>query len=241
MSYFKDKVIVITGATSGIGKSLAVRLNKEGADLILAGRNFNSLNSELPPGHGCKFIKVDLNIDSEIEDFIKQVSASCTKVNILIHCAGIIHIGSLLEMPVSRLDEQYRINVRAPYLITQKLMPLIKNIKGQIVFFNSTAGLQTKELIGQYSASKFALKALADSLRLELYGLGVNVLSVFLGATATPMQEKIQQDLGKTFDATGFMCPDEIAERMLLIMQNGMVAGVTDVTIRNHNTYRPDI
>ncbi len=241
MSYFKDKVIVITGATSGIGKSLAVRLNKEGADLILAGRNFNSLNSELPPGHGCKFIKVDLNIDSEIEDFIKQVSASCTKVNILIHCAGIIHIGSLLEMPVNRLDEQYRINVRAPYLITQKLMPLIKNIKGQIVFFNSTAGLQTKELIGQYSASKFALKALADSLRLELYGLGVNVLSVFLGATATPMQEKIQQDLGKTFDATGFMCPDEIAERMLLIMQNGMVAGVTDVTIRNHNTYRPDI
>jgi short-subunit dehydrogenase len=241
MSYFKDKVIVLTGATSGIGKSLTVLLQKEGAQLILAGRNFNALQSELPDGNNCKFIKADFNNDSDIQEFIRQINSCCIKVDILIHSAGIIHLGSLQEMPVNKLDEQYRINVRAPYLITQKILPLIKNIKGQIVFFNSTAGLQTRELVGQYSASKFALKAIADSLRLEVRELGINVLSVFLGATATPMQEKIQQDLGKVYNAAGFMSPDEIAERILLIMQNGKVAGVTDATIKDHNTFHRGI
>lgn len=239
MSYFKDKTIVITGATSGIGKSLAVLLNKEGAELILIGRNFVYLNNELPNGHNCKFVTVDLNNDSDIEDFTKQINSSCTKVNILIHSAGIIYLGSLQEMPVDKLDEQYRINVRAPYLITQKLLPLIRNAEGQIVFLNSTAGLQTRELLGQYSASKFALKAIADSLRLEVCELGINVLSVFLGATATPMQEKVQQDMGRAFDPVAFMSSDKIAERILLVMQNGKVAGVTDVTINDHNTFQP--
>lgn len=237
MPYFKDKTIVITGATSGIGKSLAVLLYKEGAELILIGRNFDYLKNELPNGYTCKFVTVDLNNDHDIENFTKQINSSCSKVNILIHSAGIIYLGSLQEMPVNKLDEQYRINVRAPYLITQKLLPLIKNAGGQIVFCNSTAGLQTREQLGQYSASKFALKAIADSLRLEVRALGINVLSVFLGATATPMQEKIQLEMGRAFDPGAFMSPDEIAERILLVMQNGKVAGITDVTIKNHNTF----
>ena len=237
MSYFKDKIIVITGATSGVGKSLAILLNKKGAKLVLSGRNFNSLDSELPKGHTCNFINTDLNYDIDIHDFIKQINANYHKINILIHSAGIIHIGSLQEMDVSKLDELYRINVRAPYLLSQNLLPLIQNSKGQIVFFNSTAGFQTKELVGQYSATKFALRAIADSLRMEVRELGINVLSVFLGATATPMQKKIQQDLGREFDPDAFMSPDEIAERLLLILQNGKVAGITDVTIKDHNTY----
>lgn len=241
MSYFKDKTIVITGATSGIGKSLAKLLNKEGAELILIGRNFDPLKNELPNGHTCKFVAVDLNNDSEIIDFTKQINSSCNKVNILIHSAGIIYLGSLQEMSVDKFDEQYRINVRAPYLITQKLLPLIKNAVGQIVFCNSTAGLQTREYLGQYSASKFALKAIADSLRLEVRALGINVLSAFLGATATPMQEKIHLDMGRAFDPVAFMNSDEIAERILLVMQNGKVAGITDVTIKDHNTFHPSV
>lgn len=237
MTYFQDKVIVITGATSGIGKSLALLLNKKGARLILAGRNFNAIKSELPDGNSCKFIKVDLNNDVDIGDFIQQINASYFKVDILIHSAGIIHLGSLQNLPVSKLDEQYRINVRAPYLITQELLPLIKIVKGQIVFFNSTAGLQTRELVGQYSASKFALKAIADSLRLEVRELGINVMSVFLGAIATPMQKKIQQDMGREFNPADFMNSEEIAERIVLVLQNGKVAGVTDVTIKDHNTF----
>jgi len=143
-------------------------------------------------------------------------------------------------MPVKKLDHQYVINVRAPYLITQKLLPLIKNINGQVVFFNSTAGLQTRKQVGQYSASKFSLKAIADSLRLEVREFGINVLSVFLGATATPMQEKIQRDMGREFDPNGFMSSEEIAERIVLIMQKGTVSGITDVTIKDHNTYQRD-
>jgi short-subunit dehydrogenase len=236
VSYYRNKIIIITGATSGVGKSIAKMLQKEGARLFLIGRNFDSLKKELPTDQQVGFYAVNLSDDAEINKFVNQVNSSCDKIDILIHSAGVIDMGSIESLPVEKLDEQYRINTRVPYLLTQKLLPLIKKTKGQVVFFNSTAGLQTREYMGTYSASKFALKAIADSLRLEVRRDGVNVLSVFLGATATPMQEKVQDAMGKVFHAENFMNPDEIAERVLLAMQSGKVAGITDITIKDHNS-----
>jgi short-subunit dehydrogenase len=233
LSYYKNKIIIITGATSGVGKSLATFLHKMGADLILLGRDFSSLEKVLPE---CKpsFFKVSLENDKQIEEFVTQISSNYDNIDTLIHSAGLFHSGSIESMPVEKLDELYRINTRAPYLLTQKLLPLIKKRGGQVVFLNSTAVLQTKEAVGQYCASKSALKSIADSLRLELRADGINVMSVFLGATATPMQEQVQSSIGKTFDPGNFMQADEIAERILLVMQSGKTAGVTDVTIRDH-------
>lgn len=231
MSYFKDKIVVITGASSGVGKSIARALYTENAKLLLLGRNVNELDKEFP---GSYVHIINLKNDFEIKGFADIVIKNYDKIDILIHCAGIIYLGNVETLPVEELDEQYQINTRAPFLLTQKLLPSVKKAKGQIVFLNSTAGLQTRETLGSYSSSKFALKAIADSLRLEVRFDGVNVLSVFLGATATPMQEKIQTTLGKKFIPDRFMKPEEIAKALLSVMQKGETAGITDITIKDH-------
>ena len=79
--------------------------------------------------------------------------------------AGAISIGALKDAPVEDLDWQYRVNVRAPYQLTQALLPMIRSGRGQIVFVNSLVGLNAKAGSSQYSMAKHALKALADSLR----------------------------------------------------------------------------
>ena len=145
----------------------------------------------MPEDHSGDFYCVNLENDSDIDVFVDRVNGNYGRVDILIHSAGVVRLGSLENIPVEDLDELcMSINVRAPYLLTQKFLSLLRKAKGQIVFLNSTAGLQTKEFLGQYSASKFALKAIADSLRLEVRSDGINVLSVYLGAAATADEGK---------------------------------------------------
>lgn len=237
MSYYKDKIIIITGASSGIGKAIAKALHKEGARLLLLGRNLDLLKSELPDNYSHMFYTIDLLQDASVYEFVQNVIKDYEKIDILIHSAGVIHLGTIAAMPVEDLDEQYKINTRAPFLLTQKLLPLVKKANGQIVFLNSTAGLQTREFLGSYSASKFALKAIADSLRLEVRTNNINVLSVFLGATATPMQEKIQNYTGKSFHADDFMSVSEIADKIVLVMRNGKEARITDITIKDQENF----
>ena len=237
MSYYKDKIVIITGATSGIGKAIAKKLYSENAQLFLLGRNFSSLKKELQENHRDDFCEIDLTNDSDIEEFVDRINGNCNRIDILIHSAGAVHMGSLENVSVKDLDELYAINVRAPYLLTQKFLSLIKKAKGQIVFLNSTAGLQTKEFLGQYSASKFALKAIADSLRLEVRSEGINVLSIYLGAAATPMQEKVQAFSRKAYHPENYMNADEVAERILQVIKNGKEARITDVTIKDRENF----
>ena len=241
MNYYQGKTILLTGATSGIGKALAIKLHIAGARLILLGRDFTALGNELPPEHGCTFYKPDFTKENEITAFAEEALAIGYAIDILIHSAGVSHLGRIGEMPVEKLDEQYLVNCRAPFLITQKFLPSLSQNKGQVIFLNSTAGLQTRELLGSYSCSKYALKAIADSLRMEVKSSGVSVMSVFLGATATPMQEKIQQYFGNVFLSENYMSAEDMAERILMVMLNGKVAGVTDVTIKGHNRIVKDI
>ncbi len=112
-------------------------------------------------------------------------------LDVLVHSAGCFMMGPLESEPVEDLDRLYRVNLRAPYLLTQLLLPALKERSGQVVFINSSAALMTGPKWGAYSAVKAGLKSLADSLRAEVNPFGVRVASVFPGRTATPMQERI--------------------------------------------------
>jgi NADP-dependent 3-hydroxy acid dehydrogenase YdfG len=150
----------------------------------------------------------------------------------LVHSAGVIFLGPFEKVGIENLDEQYRINVRAPYLLTQKLLPTITKSKGQIVFVNSTAGLSSWENNSQYSASKHALRAVADSLRKEVASSGVKVMSVFPGATDTPMQKQVQQMEGNEYDPDNFLAASEVARTIITSISLPQNSMITEITIR---------
>ena len=134
---------------------------------------------------------------------------------------------------IQDLDSQYATNVRAPYLMTQRLLPLLETAHGQIVFINSSVALATKRAeVGQYSATKCALRAIADSLREEVNPKGIRVLTLYLGRTATPMQEALYRQEGTAYHPELLLQPEDVASVVIQTLLLPPTAEVTDLTIR---------
>jgi NAD(P)-dependent dehydrogenase (short-subunit alcohol dehydrogenase family) len=131
------------------------------------------------------------------------------------------------------LDLQYAINVRAPYLLTQRTLHLLKAARGQVVFVNSSVGLAVKRAdVGQYGATKHALRAIADSFREEVNSKGIRVLSVYLGRTATPMQEALFQQEGRAYRPEVLMQAGDVASVVIHALTLPASAEITDISMR---------
>jgi NADP-dependent 3-hydroxy acid dehydrogenase YdfG len=234
---FSGQVAVVSGSSSGIGKAIALALGSRGASLCLLGRDPDRLarvKDQLAPATSGQRLcyAVDLTQDRDIEEVAKLVRTEFGGVDILIHGAGIISLGKIASTPVSEFDAQYRTNVRAVYSLTQAMLPLLQPRRGQIVFLNSTAGLTAGPNCAQYSATKHALKAMADSLREEVNSEGVRVLSVFIGRTATPMQASVYALEGKVYDPNELLQPEDVASVVLNALSLPKTAEVTEIRIR---------
>ena len=153
-------------------------------------------------------------------------------VDLLVHSAGVIYMGKIQSASVQDFDWQYQANVRAPYLLTQALLPMLVLRQGQIVFINSSVIMRPGANVGQFAATQHALKAIADSLREEVNGDGVRVLSVFPGRTATPRQATIHEIEGKAYHPEHLMQPQDVAAVVLNALTLPRSAEVTDIKIR---------
>jgi NADP-dependent 3-hydroxy acid dehydrogenase YdfG len=171
--------------------------------------------------------------DHGLQPLIEYLEKDAGKLDILIHSAGAIHQDLLEHARIEDLDDQYAINVRAPYRLTQRVLPLLAKARGQIVFMNSSAGLAVnRPEIAQYAATKHALKAVADSMRLEVNPKGIRVLSVYLGRTATAMQETLFEQEARPYDPETLLQPEDVATIVLAALMLSPTAEVTDISIR---------
>jgi NADP-dependent 3-hydroxy acid dehydrogenase YdfG len=229
---------LVTGASSGIGRAIAIAIGGRGARVALVGRNREALDgvgmSIRAAGGQAQTFALDLTDDPSVSELAAQIRQTWGALDMLVHSAGVYEAATHEAMPVHRLDQLYRVNVRAPYLLTQLLLPELRARQGQIVFINSTVGLQTRGGISQYSATKYALRALADGLRDELRPDGVRVLSVYPGRTASPMQQAVMAGEGRTYDAARLAQPDDVAQTVLGALELPRTAAVSDVTIREN-------
>jgi len=234
--FLANKRALITGASSGIGRAICEALATEGTGLYLVGRRLEAL--EELAGHIRKraavveLIQADLMEEADISGVARAAQSYPGGVDWLIHSAGIFASGPIATSPVAELDAQYRCNVRAPYLLTQALLPMLKRQKGQVVFVNSTAALNARANTAAYAASKHALKAVAESLREEVNGDGVRVLSLFLGRTATPMQEQVFRAEKKAYRAELLLQPEQVAATLVHLLQLPATSEVTELTMR---------
>jgi short-subunit dehydrogenase len=130
------------------------------------------------------------------------------------------------------LDMMYQVNVRAPFLLTQLLLPDLVKSTGQIVFINSSAAIAPNTALAGYSSTKAALKSIADCLRLEVNASGIRVMSVYPGKTASNMQERAHTLAGKPYDAASLMQPEDVARMVLSALALPKTAEMTDLHIR---------
>jgi NADP-dependent 3-hydroxy acid dehydrogenase YdfG len=229
---FDGAVAVVTGASSGIGRSVAQALARLGAQVIASGRSSDRLEEA---GQGLEGNWISMPGDLRSESYLQRLQARAAEhaLDVLVHAAAQYVSGSIDEVPAERLDELYETNVRAPYALTRALLPALRRRSGQVVFVNSSAVNSANPANrAAYTATKAALRALADAIRGENNALGVRVISIYPGSTATPMQEGIARDEGRPFRPFELLQPGDVARTILHALQLPRTAEVTDVHIR---------
>jgi NAD(P)-dependent dehydrogenase (short-subunit alcohol dehydrogenase family) len=235
MDALAGKVAVVTGASRGIGRAVALHLAERGATVCVVGRCREALeavaNAAVDPGSIHPF-EANLEHDDALRTLAREIKARLGRADVLVHCAGAYGRGTLHDTSVEQLDRLYKVNVRGPYVLTQRLLPLLMASRGQIVFINSSQGLEAAASVGQYAATKHALKAIADSLRQELNPEGVRVLTVYPGRTATPGMEEICRMEGKPYEPDLLLQPADVAAVIADAIVLPRTAEVTNLSIR---------
>lgn len=236
MGALSRQFAVVTGASSGIGFAVAASLAAQGTALALIGRDLERLHVAQSAvaryGITAEIHTCDLSDDAQRQTLLTSLVREHDRVELLVHAAGIIRTAPFATSALSEFDDQYRINLRAPFALTQGLLPALARGRGQVVFINSSVGLRGKEHVGAYAATKHALKALADTLRMEVNPLGIRVLSVYAGTTATAMQKTLHANVGAPYVPETMLQPEDIATAIVNCLSLPRTAEVTDLHIR---------
>jgi NADP-dependent 3-hydroxy acid dehydrogenase YdfG len=233
---FEGQTAIVTGGGTGVGAALALALASTGATIHLVGRRLDKLQSVVDRIHGAggqAFCHVaDLSTNEGQVSVAQRIQLELPHLDILIQNAAAYSSGNIAESDPTDLDKLYQTNIRAPYFLTRALLPLLSVRRGQVVFINSSSGIAAKPSSAQYDATKHALKAIADSLRGEVNQLGIRVLSVFLGRTATEMQQRIHALESRPYRPELLLQPEDVATVVINALALPHTAELTDVHIR---------
>lgn len=223
----KNKTILITGASSGIGKATALQCSKMGAKLIITGRNLERLKevyNELEQNNHL-IIQADLSNADDLELLVNSLE----KIDGLVHSAGILETTPFSFTSNKKLSETMRINFEAPFILTQKLIKTkkIKN-NSSVVFVSSLSGYSTGAIgLSAYSASKGAICATVRVIALELAPKKIRVNSVCPGMVKTEMnsgnnklfQEQLEEDELRNYPL-GYGTADDIANTNVFLLSD---------------------
>ena len=206
-------VTVITGATGGIGRALAKALSHH--QLVLLGRDQTRLETLCATLPDASPIVLELR---EPQSF-KAALEGLERVDNLIHNAGAVQLGTVLDTDLSVWRELLEVNLLGAVELTRVLLPRLRMVNGQVMFVNSGAGLHANASWGAYAASKFALKALADALSAEESPNGLRVMTVYPGRTATAMQERVRAEEHALYEADRYIQPENLASTIRLMLE----------------------
>ena len=199
MFELSDKVVLITGASGGIGMSIVKKMKQCGAKLIISGTRQNVLNdlaSEL--GNDVKTIITDLNNKDDILNLAKKAEASFGHIDILINNAGITADNLFLRMKDDEWDQVINVNLSAPMRLTRQVIKgMLKRRYGRVIFISSVVGYSGNAGQSNYAASKSALVGFTKSIALEVASRGITCNLIAPGFISTPMTDKLSDDQKK--------------------------------------------
>lgn len=191
---FKNKIVVVTGATRGIGKNIAESFYALGAALLVTGTNqkqINALNSSLKRNSRIRYFYLDFLNEDSVMKFLSEIN-DYKKIDVCVNNAGINRINYIYETKLSDWDQIMQVNLRGPFLLSQAVARIMKkNRWGRIINIASIFGVVTKEKRSVYTASKSGLIGLTKTAAIDLAGYNILVNSVSPGFILTDLTKKI--------------------------------------------------
>jgi len=194
---YKEGVILVTGASKGIGKHAAVALAKEGYHVFGAVR---TIPEGLPEHKNLQYILMDVTNDQQIDDAYEFISHFCQESNLpfvaLVNNAGIAYYRPIEGIDKEEMKKLYDVNVFGLVTVSSKFIPLVRKTKGRIVNIGSIAGRVSVEGCGVYCGSKFAVEAINDAMRKELNHFDISVSLIEPGYIKTEiLQSRYENDV----------------------------------------------
>jgi len=215
---------LITGAGGGIGSAIAEALASTHT-LLLAGRPSARLDTVAE-----RLGATTWPLDLADADGIAAATEIVDELDVLVHNAGVMLPGAAGESYIEEWRATFEVNVFGAVALTLALLPALRAARGQVVFINSGAGQRVSPGMASYSASKFALRAFADSLRSDEPAL--RVTTVYPGRVATDMQQDLVAYEGGEYDPARFLRPETVAEVVAAAIRTPAEAQLQEVVVR---------
>lgn len=229
-----NKTAIVTGASDGIGKQIALKLAAQGVNLALVARNVERLNEVK---NECVTLGVprvecyscDLSIKDQIKETSAKIISDFQNIDILINNAGIWQkVGPLTDATLEDIEKVISINLTGLVMLTHQLMPnLKKQTEALLLNISSHSGIEGKQGQSVYCASKWGITGFTESLRLDLKGSNVRVAGLYQGATKTGLFEKAND----TRDLTKATNPEDLADVVVFMLSRPPQIWLHDVRV----------
>lgn len=221
---------VITGASKGIGRAIALELAKEGFNLAVCARNENDLTQlkiELSTyGVDVQTYSIDCAIKDDLNRFLQNIKRTWSNVDVLVNNAGAYIPGDLLDEPDDVFELQQNTNVNAVYYLSKEIGKLMRNAgKGHVFNICSIASKQIVDHAGSYSVTKAAMLSLNHVLRKELSAYGVKVTAILPGATLTSSWKDTE------IPAEKFVLPEDVATLISTVLNLSSGVNVDEIVL----------
>ena len=197
----ENKVAVITGGTTGIGKEIALELTKNGYNIAINYRNetdtMNDLKQEIESNNvKCIFVRADVSNFEETENMVKEIINEFGKIDVLVNNAGITQDGLIMRMKKESFDQVVNINLGGTFNVTRNVVPyMVKQRSGRIINVSSVVGIAGNAGQSNYAASKAGIIGLTKSLAKELSSRGILVNAIAPGFIETKMTDKLGENV----------------------------------------------
>ena len=232
----KDKIVLVTGASKGIGKNIGITLAKEGAVTVLTSRNKEMLEKTQEEieflGGRALAIPADISKEKELSDLFGKIRDRFGRLDILVNNAATIITGRIADFSLKDYDTMMQTNLRGLYICCQQALKfMLPQKNGYIINISSVAGFKGYAGQSAYTASKHGVMGITKSLAAEVYKDGIFVTAILPGGVDTELARYARPDI----DRTALISTQDIADTVLYLLHLSDTAWVDEIYIHRRN------